>query len=197
MLEAAICARFNSGPGRLRVERGEYEIFESSDSKKIVSKARWPTLVPGKRITMAIVLGTHRFNKAQCPIRDCRSSVIMDAPHGGKICPCCNVWFDNKQSSHQGIAGENLPSGCGIGDKMPDADVEVAPVKEDERDCFRNIRLLTCPGKIILLESTLGNSSGGSSDQWVCCGCGTTSHLSAQCPLCGHLKCGGCSPGGP
>jgi len=83
LLDVIIRHRFTEGPGSLDVSLGNYELFHARDSSRVIS----PTtrLLPGTRITMAIVVGRTDLSDQECPMPRCKSDRTTNAPGGGQI----------------------------------------------------------------------------------------------------------------
>ncbi|KAH0562695.1 hypothetical protein GP486_002638 [Trichoglossum hirsutum] len=92
-LEAIIKDRFKTGPGRLQVLNGEYEIFNTKDSKQLISDTEGASLLPGMSITMAIIIEQHPSKSKCCPNPQCSSRAFVKEPGGGNICSQCRVRF--------------------------------------------------------------------------------------------------------
>jgi hypothetical protein len=83
LLDTIIKHRFSDGLGSLDVKAGNYELFKAKDSKQVISSG--VLLIPGSRITMAILL--ERPEPAAdyiCPMPRCTSSYSAPVPGGGR-----------------------------------------------------------------------------------------------------------------
>jgi len=88
MLEAVILAKFRRGPGREKVNSGDFELFNSHDSSQIIDAAALEStgLIPGMRITMAIVIGQYATTETtKCARAGCKSKRFQVAEQGGKV----------------------------------------------------------------------------------------------------------------
>lgn len=116
-LELLIKHRFKEGPGHEQVEAGDYELFNTKNSKQTIGSSSFmTTLLPGMHVTMAILIQKMSKTLEVCPMPRCRSQNTEAAPGGGRkwsvIAPSipldtssirlvnlfrsceCNVWFD-------------------------------------------------------------------------------------------------------
>lgn len=83
LLDKIVRHRFIEGPGALEVEAGNYELFNSKNSRQIITaKVR---LLPGTSITMAILISPLETFDEHCPMPRCRSTRTTDAPGGGRL----------------------------------------------------------------------------------------------------------------
>lgn len=83
LLDAIIKHRFLEGPGSEEVTLGNYEMFLARDSSQVISqKAR---LLPGTRITMAILVSRKKLSDQECPMPLCKSVRTTVARGGGRI----------------------------------------------------------------------------------------------------------------
>jgi hypothetical protein len=87
MLEAVIIAKFKKGPGQAKVHSGDFELFNSHDSSDIIDPSRFTStgLLPGMRITMAIIIGQYATVRSRCANTSCKSLRFKEAEQGGKI----------------------------------------------------------------------------------------------------------------
>ena len=87
MLEAVIIAKFKRGPGQEKAHSGDFELFNSYDSSDIIHESRFQStgLLPGMRITMAIIIGQYAADGTRCAKFTCKSSRFKEAEQGGKI----------------------------------------------------------------------------------------------------------------
>lgn len=87
MLEAVIIAKFKKGPGQEKVHSGDFELFNSYDSSDIVNESKFQStgLLPGMRITMAIIIGQYATDRTRCAKFTCKSLRFKEAEQGGKI----------------------------------------------------------------------------------------------------------------
>lgn len=83
MIDAIIKHRFSKGPGSLDVTFGNYELFNTKNSRQVISPQ--VKLLPGTSITMAILVGRVELSDQECPMPRCRSNRTMAAPGGGRI----------------------------------------------------------------------------------------------------------------
>ncbi|KAL8784941.1 MAG: hypothetical protein Q9213_003683 [Squamulea squamosa] len=134
MLRAIISARFSSGPGRDKVQSGEYEIFNTSDNSQLLSESDGQSLVPGMKITMAFVIGRYqRRTLHQCPRPGCRAREFKRKSAGGRTCTACDVWFDYSKDS--------IPRPFRL-----DPTRNVFQTLRTERKWFKNVKI--CPSDI-------------------------------------------------
>jgi hypothetical protein len=84
LIEAIIKQRFETGPGAGDVKLGNYEVFETNNSKKVItSNSR---LLPGTHITMAVLVDRLAgLGDDVCPMPICGSDRTLQAPGGGLI----------------------------------------------------------------------------------------------------------------
>ncbi|KAL9027940.1 MAG: hypothetical protein Q9196_003619, partial [Gyalolechia fulgens] len=100
ILRAIISARFSAGPGCEKVLAAEYEVFNTSDTTQILSESQTYALIPGMKITMAIVVGRYAgLPLAKCPRPGCRARTFTKINTGGQTCSACEVWFDLSRQS--------------------------------------------------------------------------------------------------
>ncbi|KAL5329642.1 hypothetical protein ACEPPN_003157 [Leptodophora sp. 'Broadleaf-Isolate-01'] len=100
--EAVVRGQFSSGPGHDKVFAGEYEIFYTEDSSKLVTKDTWQLLRPGTYITMAMVIGKYvEIPENLCPKLGCASRDFVKVQAGGSTCSRCHTWFGKAQKSLQ------------------------------------------------------------------------------------------------
>jgi hypothetical protein len=108
LIRTVIKAYFQKAPGYRQVLLGNYELFSSRDTRKVISATTY--IPPGTTISMAILLNTPSTGTDCCPIPGCRSTQCENRQGGGKIwsvIPCttmvpiltsysstCNVCFD-------------------------------------------------------------------------------------------------------
>lgn len=89
MLEAVIIAKFKKGPGWEKVHSGEFELFSSFDSSHVIdaTSVQSTGLIPGTRITMAIIVGQYssKTETSKCARAGCKSTRFRTMEHGGKI----------------------------------------------------------------------------------------------------------------
>ena len=67
-LKMIIQHRFKEGPGHLQVAAGDYELFNTNNSKQIIDSTSRLALLPGQEITMAILIDQVIFNDHICPM---------------------------------------------------------------------------------------------------------------------------------
>ncbi|KAF2835247.1 hypothetical protein M501DRAFT_942486 [Patellaria atrata CBS 101060] len=82
-LRAVLVEQFRNGPGYEKVLAGEFELFNSMDSTQDISGHEdSETLIPGMRITMAIIIGQYDWRGSnRCPRPGCKSTTFE--PHKG------------------------------------------------------------------------------------------------------------------
>jgi hypothetical protein len=89
MVEAVIAARFRKGPGMEKVHSGNYELFNSFDSTQVINASTFESigLVPGMRLTMAIVIGQYGATTTiiRCARAGCKSQRFRIAEQGGQV----------------------------------------------------------------------------------------------------------------
>ena len=90
-LKAFIISRFVTKrggkylPGHEKVAAGDYEIFDTVDPQRTITKEIYSTLAPGHAITMAVIVGRYSspFSiQSICPRPDCNSRSIQPHRHG-------------------------------------------------------------------------------------------------------------------
>lgn len=78
--------RFKNRPGHEKIANGEYELFNTLDTKQTLSEVDCEMLVPGMSITMAFVIGIYvQQALEECPRPGCRTQVFLKSPPGGQI----------------------------------------------------------------------------------------------------------------
>jgi hypothetical protein len=82
MIEGLVRGKFRSGRGKSLVERDQWQLFDSTNTKHIFSPENWEP-IPGMRITMAMII-PQRSDDMLCPRLNCPSSSYTDASGGGK-----------------------------------------------------------------------------------------------------------------
>lgn len=92
MLHAVIQARFREGPGYAKVRSGEYELFMNVDSSKPVTASTFPSLIPGTKVTMYMILGQYAGSE-RCPRVGCRSDTFERHKEGGSIWYASGEWL--------------------------------------------------------------------------------------------------------
>jgi hypothetical protein len=89
MLKAVIMAKFKKGPGWEKVHSGDYELFNSFDSSQIINASTVEStgLIPGMRVTMAIVIGQYgaKTPNTRCARTGCKSQRFRIAEQGGQV----------------------------------------------------------------------------------------------------------------
>ncbi|WPG98474.1 Hypothetical protein R9X50_00126500 [Acrodontium crateriforme] len=142
-MEAIILDQFSCGPGHDKVFAGEYELFDSKDSSKIIAGSN-SIFAPGMSITMAVVIG--RYEKADttsCPKPGCRSKIFQPSEAGGQICGQCQTWFGPSRKPiprpFRLLCTEKVEKG------FDSWELKCAPTKtsrsgELSREVFRNMR---------------------------------------------------------
>jgi hypothetical protein len=84
-LEAIIQRRFRTGPGRIQVRNGNFELFNSKNRKQIISSSDALGLRPGMNLTMAIVLKElPTVGDDVCPMPHCGSVATSTVLGGGR-----------------------------------------------------------------------------------------------------------------
>src|SRR5450432_2535719 len=82
------------GPGSDKVASGEYELFNTLDNSRILSRSEFEGLTPGMSITMAIIVGQYGERSLdQCPRIGCKSIRIVPNGAGGR------TWYASRQYS--------------------------------------------------------------------------------------------------
>ncbi|KAE8445955.1 hypothetical protein EG329_012734 [Mollisiaceae sp. DMI_Dod_QoI] len=92
MMEGAVRGKFQSGRGRTLVERDQWQLFDSTNTRNIFSPDNWEP-IPGMNITMAMIIPQTDDNTF-CPKLNCPSNSYTDAIGGGKNCAVCGAWFE-------------------------------------------------------------------------------------------------------
>ena len=83
-LNAEIKARFKEGPGKKEVKAGNYEIFNTKDSKQLLTATADSKLLPGISVSMAVVLEQIFVDGDECPMPYCTSRTFTEALGGWK-----------------------------------------------------------------------------------------------------------------
>jgi hypothetical protein len=83
LLNGVLKLRFQKGPGSGDVMLGNYELFDTCNSKRVITANT--RLLPGSKITMAILVNKPLIEDDHCPMQSCRSNRTSRAPGGGKI----------------------------------------------------------------------------------------------------------------
>ena len=84
--EAVVRGQFSSGPGHEKVFAGEYEMFYTEDSSKLLTRDTWQLLSPGSSITMAMVISRYvEIPTNLCPKPGCASREFVKVVAGGLI----------------------------------------------------------------------------------------------------------------
>ena len=81
-LHAEILFRFRRVPGRAMVEAGDYEIFDNRNASMLLDTEN-TSLLPGMSIKMAIIVPKVLSHMHRCPMRHCRSALLVQ-DLGGK-----------------------------------------------------------------------------------------------------------------
>jgi hypothetical protein len=82
LLDTIIKHRFQEGPGSLDVRVGNYEVFSSKNSGRIISAG--DRLLPGMNLTMAILINKPVLEDQNCPMRRCGSNRTTAVAGGGR-----------------------------------------------------------------------------------------------------------------
>lgn len=82
LLESVIKYKFSDGPGSMDVKVGNYELFKTNDNKQVLSSST--SLLPGTKITMAILISKLELSDSICPMPLCRSGRSIAVPGGGR-----------------------------------------------------------------------------------------------------------------
>lgn len=91
MLDAAIKARFSTGPGSIEVRIGNYEYFKTKNSYEVLSDKS--PLLPGTEITMAVIVVLQTSTSEACPMPKCGSANTSECSGGGR------TWYVTSQTS--------------------------------------------------------------------------------------------------
>jgi hypothetical protein len=83
LLDRIVKHRFLEGPGSLEVEAGNYELFNTKNTNQIISAN--VRLLPGTRITMAVLVSRPELLDEKCPMPRCNSMRTTIAPSGGRF----------------------------------------------------------------------------------------------------------------
>ena len=84
-INAIIFDQFRSGPGRDKVSCGEYELFNSNDTRQSLSDSELGVLIPGMSITMAFVVGRYEQHPLKwCPRPGCQTQQFSTVATGGR-----------------------------------------------------------------------------------------------------------------
>lgn len=76
-------AQFRTGPGHEKVFAGEFELYQNDEVLR-QDNFKSTGLLPGMSITMAIIVGQYG-EPLRCPKPDCKSSLFVPSPKGGKV----------------------------------------------------------------------------------------------------------------
>ncbi|KAN0096621.1 hypothetical protein V8E51_015426 [Hyaloscypha variabilis] len=92
--EAIIQVQFKNGPGKAKVQSGEYELLMGTNSITPMRKIRDFYPLPGTTITMTIILGQY-IGTERCPRLGCSSRLFRRGRDDkmGLVCTECNSWF--------------------------------------------------------------------------------------------------------
>lgn len=82
MLQAVIVARFKTLPGSRDVALGNYELFKTEDSSQVITSGT--SLLPGTRVTMAVLVLKPKDRRDVCPRPQCGSDRLSRVRGGGK-----------------------------------------------------------------------------------------------------------------
>ncbi|KAI0189040.1 hypothetical protein F4808DRAFT_445793 [Astrocystis sublimbata] len=99
LLHAIIRQRFRNGPGAPEVRAGDYEVFYTNNSRKILRHGA--AMIPSSSLRMAIKLPQalkFALGDQACPMPRCMSQMTTTASWGGRVCCECGVWFDPTKS---------------------------------------------------------------------------------------------------
>ncbi|KAE8446484.1 hypothetical protein EG329_011947 [Mollisiaceae sp. DMI_Dod_QoI] len=147
LLDTIIRHRFLDGPGSFDVELGNYELFKTNDSKKVLSSKE--RLLPGTSITMAILVSKPELTDDICPMPLCRSNRSTAVLGGGRRCCECDVWFDRStktRKSFQNLWDAIDERSSEPGSRKRKSDQDPAPRKRAKHtnvegfDSFKNVR---------------------------------------------------------
>jgi hypothetical protein len=83
-LHALVRSKFIGSPGQIDVETGNYEVFNQQNHRQIIVAEANASLIPGMRVTMAVVLQSTASGQGACPVATCRSSRSFESPGGGQ-----------------------------------------------------------------------------------------------------------------
>lgn len=83
LLNAITKHRFQDGLGALDVRAGNYELFNTKNSKQVLSTT--VRALPGSTIMMAILVSKSILSNETCPMWQCRSKKTRDVPGGGRL----------------------------------------------------------------------------------------------------------------
>lgn len=84
-LDNIIQHRFKVGPGHSQVAAGDYEVFNTKNSKQIIDLTSRIALLPGQNITMAILIGKSSASDQICHIPRCHSEKTRVVAEGGRF----------------------------------------------------------------------------------------------------------------
>lgn len=76
--------RFKEGPGHLQVAAGDYELFNTKNSKQNFNSRSHLALLPGQTITMAILIVQMIASDEICPMPKCQSEKTRAVAGGGR-----------------------------------------------------------------------------------------------------------------
>ncbi|KAH0558470.1 hypothetical protein GP486_004875 [Trichoglossum hirsutum] len=143
-LEAIIKDQFKVGPGKRQVMDGNYEIFNSKNSKELITESEWTSLLPGMWITMAIIVESASYEEQCCPL--CQSEASKKAFGGGNICSKCGVWFEQTMKKRKrAVQVEEVEAACqALPTKRPMLDHPPSAAFESLEQ-FKNVRVDISP----------------------------------------------------
>ena len=82
-INAIILDQFSASPGHEKVLSGEYELFNSIDTKQTLSPSEIGTLIPGMSVTMAFVIGLYEHQPVKrCPRPGCQTREFLKPKNG-------------------------------------------------------------------------------------------------------------------
>jgi hypothetical protein len=83
MMEGAVRGHFREGRGKMLVERNQWQLFDPSNARMVLSAENWEPF-PGMKITMAMIIPQFD-DEMVCPRLNCSFKIWTDALGGGKI----------------------------------------------------------------------------------------------------------------
>jgi hypothetical protein len=115
-LELIIQHRFREGPGHSQVAAENYELFNTKNNKQIIDSTSRLALLPGRSITMAILIGHESASDQICPAPRCHSEKTRVIAEGGRIwyastCDSCYSLMPQEKCTYQSTLVASVISG--------------------------------------------------------------------------------------
>ncbi|KAF4626011.1 hypothetical protein G7Y89_g12151 [Cudoniella acicularis] len=157
MMEGIIRGKFQSGRGKVLVERNQWKLFNPANPQNLLSAENWEPL-PGMKITMAMII-PQKNEDMVCPRLNCPSKSYRDALGGGKICCVCEAWFDRID---EGLTNRRFTD--------LDDDREPTPIRESQASVSLGNEFEVARNDLESLKNAVLRSGAGR----VCTACGLT-----------------------